>query len=68
MPDVDSLSPAEMDRLATQYDLERQKQEGRRVRTDMRHGKEGGVSGYLDKKLAALFARQSKAKLRRARR
>jgi hypothetical protein len=65
MPDDDSLSPAEMERLANEYDLERQKQEGRRVRTDMRHGKEGGVSGYLDKKFASLFARQTKGKLRR---
>lgn len=57
-----------MERLADRADFARDKAAGRQVRTDMRHGKEGGVSGYVDKTLASMFARQSKGKLRRARR
>lgn len=65
MPDPEYLTAQELDRIAARADFARDKAAGRQARTDMRHGKEGGVSGYVDKKLAAIFARQSKRRMKR---
>jgi hypothetical protein len=61
----DSLTPKELDRLAARADFAQDKAAGRQVRTDMRHGKEGGISGAVDKSLAAFFARRNKRRMKR---